>query len=95
MPALAQRSVSDEVWTELGALARSKPFWTPKELAEMLCCSISTVVRHFEDEPGTLDLNTRSPRRGKKPHQTLRIPGSLLERKFRDLGFRRHFRRGE
>ena len=63
---------------------KTKAFWKPKEVAELLGVHYSTVIRMFQDEPGVLKLNQKSALR-RRPHVTLRIPNALLQRKLREL----------
>ena len=56
-----------------------EPHFTPAEVAEMWGCSVVTVQRLFRNEPGVMAFQGK---RGKhaRPHLTMRIPRSVLER---------------
>ena len=56
--------------------------YTPEQVAEMWGLSKTTVRRLFEDDPGVLKICMRRLliNRKHKPHVSLRIPASALER---------------
>jgi hypothetical protein len=56
--------------------------YTPQEVAELWRVDENTVRRIFQDELGVLKLNTA--KRGKRAYVTLRIPGGVLERVYRE-----------
>jgi len=65
--------------------------YTIQEIAELWKVSAMTVRRCFEDQPGVLKLSFGRRLAGKgRPHVTLRIPESVLERFYqqRSAGFR-------
>jgi len=65
--------------------------YTIYEIAEQWKVSAMTVRRCFEDQPGVLKLSFGRRLAGKgRPHVTLRIPESVLERfhQQRSMGFR-------
>jgi len=64
----------------------SDPFgsvYTPTELAEHWKLSEQTIRRLFQDEPGVLKIGETNPR-AKRAYITLRIPGAVVERIFRE-----------
>ena len=61
--------------------AAAERHYTIQEIAELWKVSTMTVRRCFEDQPGVLKLSFGRRLAGKgRPHVTLRIPESVLER---------------
>jgi hypothetical protein len=54
--------------------------YTVQEIAETWQVSAMTVRRLFQDEPGVLKIGHARTMRRARPHITLRIPASVLER---------------
>jgi hypothetical protein len=60
-------------------LAEEKHY-TVQEVAAMWGLSSMSIRRLFQDEPGVLKLPVIRVRRADRPHCTLRIPATVLER---------------
>lgn len=56
-----------------------------RTLAELWAFSEDTVRRLFQDEPGVVRIGKAGRRDGKRDYETIRIPESLAERKYREL----------
>ncbi len=74
--------------TRFDAGARSVPdpfgkLYTPRELADLWNLSENSIRRLFQDEPGVFKLGEDNPR-GRRAYVTLRIPGAVVERVFRE-----------
>jgi DeoR/GlpR family transcriptional regulator of sugar metabolism len=54
-------------------------FFTVKEIAKMLKVSEDTIIRHFGNEAGVIDLGSKE-RLHKRRYRVLRIPASVLNR---------------
>ena len=54
-------------------------FFTVEEVAKMLKVSPDTIRRHFEKEPGVIDLGSKE-RLHKRRYRVLRIPAAVLNR---------------
>jgi hypothetical protein len=54
-------------------------FFTVGEIAKLLKISPDSVSRHFENEPGVIDLGSPETRR-KRRYRVLRIPVTVLNR---------------
>lgn len=66
---------------------RTDPYerhFSTRVLAELWALSEDTVRRMFQDEPGVLKIGKAGRRDGKRDYQTLRIPESVAERKYRE-----------
>lgn len=68
-----------------GAPAANERYYSPAELAARLNFSTDKIRKLFEHEPGVLVFTNPTPRRGKRPYKTLRIPDSVLQRVLRRL----------
>lgn len=55
-----------------------EPYFSPKQIADRLGLSESTIIRMFQDEPGVIKLRRGLGR--KRDYVTLRIPASVLQR---------------
>jgi Fic family protein len=58
---------------------QEQEFFTLDEIAKLLKVSRETVSRHFENEPGVIDLGSPE-RRHKRRYRVLRIPATVLNR---------------
>jgi hypothetical protein len=63
----------------------SERYYSPAELAAQLNFSTDKIRKLFENESGVLVFTSPTPRRGKRPYKTLRIPESVLQRVLRRL----------
>ena len=59
--------------------------YTCKELAKLWHFSEGHVRRMFQDEPGVLRSKSLLKRRRNRTYESLRIPQSVAERKYREL----------
>ena len=57
--------------------------YTPKELAELWKLSEQSIRRLFADQPGVFTIGSSNPR-GRRGYVTLRIPGAIVDRVFRE-----------
>lgn len=53
-----------------------------QQVADLLGMALSTVIRHFADYPGVIDIGPprHTRRKGRRTHRILRIPRSVLNR---------------
>jgi DNA-binding LacI/PurR family transcriptional regulator len=58
---------------------QEQEFFTLDEIAKLLKVSRETVSRHFENEPGVIDLGSPECRH-KRRYRVLRIPATVLNR---------------
>lgn len=60
----------------------SSQLLTPNDVAAILNVSRNTVIRHFREYPGVIDLSShcRPAKRGQRAYRTIRIPRYVLER---------------
>ena len=58
---------------------QEQEFFTVQEVAKILKVSPDTVSRHFEKEPGVIDLGAPE-RLHKRRYRVLRIPAAVLNR---------------
>ena len=61
------------------APAPAERHYTPAEVADLWHLNVETIRRMFQDEPGVVVIQG-TPKKGKRPYKTIRIPQSVLER---------------
>ncbi len=68
------------------AAPSSERHYTPQEVGKLWGFSTSRMIRLFKDYPGVIFVGSRTPNNGKiHPRMHLRIPESVLRRKYEEL----------
>lgn len=82
--------IEQTAYTDTPQTPATERHYTIREIADMWNISYQTARRMFQDQPGVLAFSMRRMCGQGKPHVTLRVPASVLEKfhRERSAGFR-------